>query len=217
MAEGHRLRPLQVRVAGHRPGRVFGGCIRERFHQRADGIDGGRGREPAVEAKIRHDLVVARPAGMQCRAGGRQLCQPAFDCGVYVLIGAGELECALIKLAFDSAQPALDRFELGRGDDAGRGQAARVRDAAGDVERIELEINLERGREALELRQHPPAEPPAPHLLFGYGASLFTSRSRCCRSCACRRPCTCEAVRTPKPQSLMKPAAALWSNASPFP
>src|SRR5438105_3577138 len=153
---------------------------------------------------------------MDGRACGRQLGQTAFDCGVDVLICARELERAIIKLALDPAQSPFDGSELGRLDDAGLGQDARVGDAAGDVERIELEVDPEGGREALQLRQHPPAEAAAPHL-FVYWASLFTSRRRCSRSCPCRRPCTCDAVRTPNPQSLMKPAAALWSKASPFP
>jgi hypothetical protein len=39
-----------------------------------------------------------------------------------------------------------------------------MRDAAGEVERIELEVDLQRGREALQLGQQPTREPAAPEL-----------------------------------------------------
>ena len=97
-------------------------------------------------------------------------------------------------------------------------------DAARDVEGVQLEINLERRCESLELRQQLAFEPAAPQpgcsavsttravgrlpRLARYGASLFTSPSRLFVSPACSRPWTCAAVRTPIPHSLMKPAAA---------
>ena len=73
----------------------------------------------------------------------------------------------------------------------------------------------ERGTEPLELGQQGLAKPRAPEL--AYGASLFTSPSRLPSSRACSCPWTRAEVRTPMPQSLMNPAAADWSNASPFP
>src|SRR5712692_3767993 len=92
-----------------------------------------------------------------------------------------------------------------------------MRHAARDVERVELEVDTERRGETLELGQQLPAEAPAPQLFLAYGASLFTSPRRLPSSRSGSRPCTCAAVRTPSPQSLMKPAAAFWSNASPRP
>lgn len=50
-----------------------------------------------------------------------------------------------------------------------------------------------------------------------YGVSLFTSPSRLPSSRACSWPWTRAEVRTPMPHNLMKPAAADWSNSSPFP
>ena len=143
---------------------------------------------------------------MESGAGGSELGQPALDGGVDVLVGFAELELAAVELALDAAEAALDGCELRLRDDAGRGQAARVRDAAGDVERVQLEISLERGREPLELWMKRLAEAGAPEL--GYGVSLFTSPSRLPSSRECSCPCTWADVRTPMPHSLMKPAAA---------
>ncbi len=96
------------------------------------------------EAQVEHDLVVARAACVQSRARRRQLREPALDRGVDVLIRGYELELAFVELPLDPAQPPLDRRELGWSDDAGGGQAARVSDAAGEIERIELEVDLQR-------------------------------------------------------------------------
>jgi len=184
-----------------------------------DRLDGCAGGEPTVQAKVEHHLVVARAARVQGGARRRQLREAALDRRMDVLIGGRELELAPIQLALDPAQPTLDGCELRRLDDAGGRQAPRMRDAAREIERIELEVDLQRRREALELRQQPTGEPPAPELgaLARYGASLFTSPSRLPSSRSWSRPWTCEAVRTPSPHSLMKPAAADWSNASPLP
>ena len=133
-----------------------------------------------------------------------------------VLVRLAERKLARVQLAPDSPQAPLDRLQLRGLQEAGRGQPARVGDAAGDVVRIELEVDLQRGREALELGQQPAREAATPELA-GYGVSLFTSPSSPFNSRSCSRPWTCAAVRTPMPHSLMKPAAADWSKASPLP
>src|SRR5450759_2046588 len=201
--------------------------VRDRRHDHRSG-------RAAVKPKIQRDLVVARPARVQGGAGRCELRQPALDCRVDVFVGLLEIELTGVELAFDPPEAALDRDQLRSGQQARRGQPARVRNAPGDVEWIELEVDLERRRELLELRQQRAAEPAAPQLLAPspargrvgvgggtslacYGVSLFTSPSKLPRSRACTWPWTRAAVRTPIPHSLMKPAAADWSNASPFP
>jgi hypothetical protein len=77
---------------------------------------------------------------MQSRAGRRDLCETALDGGVDVLIGLAELELTAVELALDSAKAALDRGQPSPGQESRLGQAPRMGDAAGDVERIELEI-----------------------------------------------------------------------------
>jgi hypothetical protein len=99
---------------------------------------------PAVEPEIEGHLVVARAARVQCGAGGRDLGQPPLDGGVNVLIGIDEGELASVELAPDPAKPAFDGGQLGRGYESGLREAARVGDAPADVERVELEIGVER-------------------------------------------------------------------------
>ena len=152
---------------------------------------------------------------MQGGASGSDLGQPPFDRGVDVLVGLAELELAPVQLALDAAKAALDQSETCLRQKACRGKPARVRDAAGDVKRVQLEIGLERRGEPLELRVERLAKPAAPEL--AYGVSLFTSPSRLPSSRACSCPWTLAEVRTPMPHSLMNPAAADWSNSSPLP
>ena len=152
---------------------------------------------------------------MQHRPGRRDLRQTPLDRRVDVLVRFAELEVAAVQLSLDAAETSLDRRELRLRDDAGCGEPASVRDAAGDVEGVKLEIRLERRSEPLELRVEGLAKTSAPQL--SYGVSLLTSPSRLPSSRAWSWPWTCADVRTPMPHSLMKPAAADWSNTSPFP
>ena len=143
---------------------------------------------------------------MQRGAGRRELRQPPLDGRVDVFVRLFEIELTGVELALDLAQAALDGGELRSGQQARRGQPARVRDASGDVERVELEVDLQRRREPRELREQRPPEAGAPEL--AYGVSLFTSPSKLPSSRACSWPWTRAEVRTPIPHSLMKPAAA---------
>src|SRR5437899_3105534 len=156
---------------------------------------------------------------MQVSAGRCQLGQAALDRRVDVLICVSELECAGVQLTLDLPKPALDGGQPRLRQQAGTRERACMREAARDVDRVELEVGFQRRRETLQLWEQTPLEAAAPQIasLFRYGASLFTSPSRPFSSRSCKRPCTWAAVRTPIPQSLMKPAAADWSKASPLP
>ena len=146
-----------------------------------------------------------------------QLGRAPLDRGVNILVGVGEDELAALDLAPDLDQRPLQPGELRLAEKAGLDQAAGMGDAAGDVVGRQLEVDLERAREPLQLRQERILETPSPQLSLAQGASLFTSPRRPARSRVWSWPWTCEAVRTPWPQSLMKPAAADWSKASPLP
>jgi len=63
---------------------------------------------------------------------------------VDVLVRVGQLELAALQLTLDAAKAAFDGRQLRLSDDAGGGKAARVRDAAGDVVGVELEVDLQR-------------------------------------------------------------------------
>jgi len=86
---------------------------------------------------------------VQGGAGRRELGQPPFNRGVNVFVGVFEIELARVELALDPAQSPLDGGELRSGQQSRSGQATSVRNAPGDVERIELEVDLERRRELL--------------------------------------------------------------------
>ncbi len=81
---------------------------------------------------------------MQGRACRRDLGQPPLDRGMDVLVRVGQLELAVLQLTLDAAEAALDGRQLRTSDDSGGGKPARVRDAAGDVVGVELEVDLQR-------------------------------------------------------------------------
>jgi hypothetical protein len=219
VAEGDRLRALEVCVAGHQPVRVTFCLDRERVDDIREEQERFVRRVAAVKPEVQGDLVVARPPCVERRAGGRDLGQPALDRGVDVLVCRREFERALVELSLDSAQPALNGRQLGGGDDICGLEPARVGEAARDVVGVELEVDSERRGEALELGQQPARESAAPQLLRfgGYFVSLLASPRSRPKSRAWSRPWTRADVRRPIPHSLMKPAAADWSNSSPLP
>ena len=239
MADRHRLGALNVRVSGHEPGRVGGRPGSQHIDQLRETGDGLGRRVPAVQPEVERDLVVAGPARVQGRPRRSYLGEPALDGGVDVLVGRSELEIAGVELALDPSQAALDGGQLRRRQQPRGLEPTCMRDAPSDVVRIELVIGLERRCKALELRQEAALEAPAPQL------SSLLCRAPCARPAVCRAPCARPAirylvslfaspssrpksrawscpwtradVRRPMPQSLMKPAAADWSNSSPLP
>jgi hypothetical protein len=111
--------------------------LRDRRHQ-------GRPGGAAVQTKVKRYLVVARAAGVKGGAGWCELGQPALDRRVDVLVGLLEIELTGVELPFDPPETALDRGQPGLRQKARRREPARVGDAPRDVERIELEIDLQR-------------------------------------------------------------------------
>jgi hypothetical protein len=81
---------------------------------------------------------------VQRGTAGRDLRQPPFDRGVNVLVGVEEGELAFVELASDPPKPSLDCFQLPLRQELRRRQAASVRDAPGDVERVEVVVGIER-------------------------------------------------------------------------
>jgi hypothetical protein len=144
VADRHRLGALKVRVAGPHPSRMHAGLGGELIDDAGDRLHEVRGGKPAEQAEVERDLVVARAPGMQRGTSRGDLGQAPFDCRVDVLVAFAELELALVQLALDAAKAALDQREARPGQETRREQAARVRDAAGDVKRVQLEIRLQR-------------------------------------------------------------------------
>ena len=115
-----------------------------------------------VQARVGRDLVVAAAPRVQARAGGPDpLGEHALDRHVHVLVGDPPLELAGLDLAVDLREPRLDRVRVCLGDDALRGEHARVRDGAADVLGPHALVDRQRGAElgqepARRLSNRPP-------------------------------------------------------------
>ena len=86
VAEGHRLRDLEMGEAGHDGRSVRFGQIEQRMSEaddaRCDVVDRGA----HVQSHVGRDLIIARTAGVQALAGVADQCdQPLLDIDVYVL------------------------------------------------------------------------------------------------------------------------------------
>ena len=144
MADGDWLGTLKVRVTGHHPRGMDAGFGGKGLGRTRDlGHEGARGG-PAVQPQVEGNLVVARAARMERGTGRRDLRQPPLDRGVDVLVGVEERELAFVELASDPAKASLYGRQLALGQKLRRRKAASVRDAAGDVERVEVVIGLKR-------------------------------------------------------------------------
>ncbi len=85
-----------------------------------------------------------------------------LDIEMHVLQRAGPHEFAALDFAFDLFQAALDRGEVGRGEDARRREHARVRQRAGDIGGSQAAVEVHRGVETLHTLGHRLAEAPRP-------------------------------------------------------
>ena len=105
MREQHRLRRLQMRVAGHDD---VGVCRGERGQARAAGrcssVEDAADLVAQVQAQVERHLVVAAARRVQLAAGRADLLdQPPLDGHVDVLVGRARLKRAALELACGSA------------------------------------------------------------------------------------------------------------------
>ena len=133
MPDGHRLRPLQMRVPGHEPIGVRLGLVRQRIDEVGEADRGFDRRIAAEQPQVERHLVVARRA--------RDLRDAPLDRGVDVLVLQLEVELVAVQLTLDLPEPATYRGKLAGREDARRGQPACVREAHRDVVRIELVVD----------------------------------------------------------------------------
>jgi len=169
VAEGDRLRDLQMRVAGHHRLGVGVREIEQRPLQAPDMrhalIDRGAQEQPHVG---RH-LVVAGARRVQPLARfADEVGQAPLDVGVDVLERDGPGKVAGRNLRADLAKSLLDRREIGLADDPGRVQHARVGDRRLDVERGQAPVERDRRGEALRELAGRFAEPSRPQRAFGF-------------------------------------------------
>ena len=128
MAEGDRLRGLQMGEARHHRTRMVERLGGERQLKRAKRAVERADLVPHIELEIGRHLVVARARGMEL-AGHRpdQLAQPALDIEMNVLERARESELAGLDLGQDLVEAARDLVGLRRFHDAGRAEHGDMR------------------------------------------------------------------------------------------
>ena len=134
VAEGHRLRHLQMGEAGHHRAGVALGLVEQAPLQPgqlgAERVD----RIAQPQAHVGRHLVVARARRVQALAGvARKRGQAAFDIEVHVLSRERPFELAAAHFRQDGAHAGFDRGEVAPGDHRARREHARVRERAADV------------------------------------------------------------------------------------
>lgn len=134
VAEGHRLRHLQVREAGQGCVDVGFGRIEQGFLQIAQQAVDVVDRVAQPEPDVGSNLVIARAAGMQALAGIADQRREAFlDVEMDVLVVEVPVEAAGLDLAGDRGHALFDGGQVGGGDDALASQHARMCQRSPDV------------------------------------------------------------------------------------
>ena len=145
MREVHRLRSLEVRVAGHRPPGVPRGQLAENRHQRAGQFDRSVAALADVEGDVGRDLVVARAPGVELAAHRPgDLGDPPLDRHVDVLVVGREREAVLAELGGDLVERRVQGVELAVVEHPGEKQRPRVRLRLAHVLGPEALIELDR-------------------------------------------------------------------------
>ena len=164
MAEGDRLRRLQMGEAGHDHGRAVQRTRGERALQLGDLGQHGVDRVAHPEAEIDGDLVVARARGVQ--PPGRRaddLGQAAFDVHMDVFERARERKRSCLDFASDLGETLGDRLGVGGFDDALGGEHGEMGLGRRDILGGQLAVEIDRGVDLLHRLGRTPGEPAAPH------------------------------------------------------
>src|SRR5439155_11167103 len=239
MRERDDLRSLQMRVPGHDRLDLVHGAFDQRASEIGDRIVQSRKAVDGEEAQIEGDLVVPAPSGMELPGDlADDVAQPPLDDAVDVFVDARPRERFLLHLLSDSRKAAFDglRFLL-REDPLPTEHSHMGKAAANVVERdpaVELKGACESGDSALK-RSH---KSPGPERLVvrlgqrarfllvvafveGFGVvgadSAFLGMSSDASLPSPQSACVRAWVRSGRPNTLMNPSDARWSNASPFP
>ena len=141
MAEGHRLRDLQVGEARHHGRGVRFGEIDQRAAQAheelRDLVDLGAEPEPDVG----RDLIVPRARGVQPFTGvAHESGEPPLDVEVHVLRLDRPLEAPGADLVANRGEPPLDLGQVASAEDAAAAEHPSVGERALDVELGEASI-----------------------------------------------------------------------------
>jgi hypothetical protein len=154
VADGDRLRALEVRVARDREGGVAFREVRERGLQGRDRAIEVRARASEPEPQIGRDLVVARTTGVELlREIADEVAESTLDERVDVLGGGvGESALVLRKLALELRERRDDRLHLRCVEDLRADERARPSDAPAHVLAPEAAIERQAPVERLEDR-----------------------------------------------------------------
>ncbi len=179
MAEGHRLRGLQMGIAGHDGCRMFIGPFNQhrlqRLQVRIELIQSVA--HPKLE--IGGHLVVPGPGRVQPAGGvADQFGQPGLHVHMDILKRPFEIEGAGLDLGQDLIQPGQDRFAVFGGDDLFGDQHLAMGLGGGNILGIEPLIKADRRVDLFHDLGRAGGEAPAPH---GAGVLIF------CRTAALMR------------------------------
>src|SRR5690348_2327320 len=166
MAERHRLRRLHVRVARHDGREMRFRLDLKRALQCLQRLICADTSLAQPEAKIGHDLVVARARRVQ--APGRianQLLQPRFDVEMDVFELAAEGEFSIRDFFFNPVEALNNHFTIGLGNDLLPREHVRVRPGAGDILGRQPFVEIDGGRYDLHDGCRTALEPSAPHFV----------------------------------------------------
>ena len=178
VAQGHRLRRLQVREARHHGVRLRLGARHQRLLQPQHGGVQLLLRGARVQPQVGRHLVVARAPGVQLLAERADLGhQQRLDVHVHVLESGVELRRPGIELLPHRVQTRQQGVPLRPVEHPRPLQTADVRLRAPDVERVQLGVDMERRGEVLHRAVGRPGEAPAP----GFWHRIRHRRSRCSR------------------------------------
>ena len=165
MAEGDRLGPLQMGVAGHHVRRMGGGLLEQRVAEGGHLLVEGARRVPQEQAQVHRHLVVAAAAGVQPLARlADALCQLGLHKGVDVLGGGVDGKGPALQVRQDALKALLDGRAVRLGNDALPGEHGRVGHAAGDVLGGHAPVEPDGGIEVVHTAVHRFAEPSLPQL-----------------------------------------------------
>ena len=147
----HRLRALEVRVAGQDGVEVLAGARREHPAQLEQAALGRRAGIAQIQGQVGGDLVVAAAPGVQAaRRGPDPLAQSRLDVHVDVLERGIDREAPGLDLAADRLEPLSDRLLLVGAEQAPVVEHPGVGEREPDVVAGEGLVEVDGGGEALD-------------------------------------------------------------------
>ena len=154
MRERHRLRALQMRVAGHDRRDVPPRDPNQRGAQLRNQRNHAGQLVAQVKPHVECDLIVARSPGVQLAPRlANQRNQPPLDREMDIFVGDIELEASALDFIFDPLEPRGDRAHLARLEQSDLREHLRMRDRAANVVPKKPPIEWQRRGERFDLGQ----------------------------------------------------------------